>query len=155
MDSTNQQPKLFLEKFYLLFPIFFTEKISKNFTFEEVTNFPFTFVMLKLTKTRIFPYCQVPNGFFVNLIIQKFKFWKSDQLFIVSVSLVRGFFEGMRQNILYIFWAKVVYWKMNLTYLLANSWTRLVFFIPCITLYRLEKNNENYIACKGSFNHTV
>ena len=105
--------------------------------------------MLKLTKTQIFPNCQVPNGFFVNLIIQKFKFWKSDQLFIVSVSLVRGFFEGMRQNILYIFWAKVVYWKMNLTYLLANSWTRLVFFIPCITLYRLEKKMRIILLVRG------
>ena len=50
--------------------------------------------MLKLTKTPILPKCQVPNGLFVNLIIQELKFCKLAQLFIVSVSLVRVFFWG-------------------------------------------------------------
>ena len=45
--------------------------------------------------------------FFVNFIIKELKFWKLAQLCIVSVSLVRGFFEGTRENIFHIFWAIV------------------------------------------------
>ena len=49
--------------------------------------------MLKLAKTPILPNYQVPNDVFVNLTIQESKFCKVAQLFIASVSLVRGCFE--------------------------------------------------------------
>ena len=49
--------------------------------------------MLKLAKTLILPNYQEPNTVFVNLTIQESKFCKVAQLFIVSVSLVRFFFE--------------------------------------------------------------
>ena len=49
--------------------------------------------------------CQVPNDVFVNLTIQESKFCKVAQLFIVSVSLVRGFLGGTRENIFHIVWA--------------------------------------------------
>ena len=41
--------------------------------------------MLNLNKT--------PNSFFEILVIQELKFWKIAQLFIVSVSLERGFLK--------------------------------------------------------------
>ena len=56
----------------------------------------FNFGMLKLTKTPILPNHQVPNVTFVNLTIRESKVCKVAQLFIVSVSLVRGLFEGTR-----------------------------------------------------------
>ena len=43
------------------------------------------------------------SDFFVNLIIQELKFFKRAQLFVTSVSLARGFSEGIRENIFHIF----------------------------------------------------
>ena len=63
----------------------------------------FNFGMLKLIRIPILPNCQWPNVFFVNLIIWELKFCKIAQLFVVSVSMVRNFFEGMRKNSLHIF----------------------------------------------------
>ena len=48
-------------------------------------------------------------GVLVNFSIPKLKFYKIAKLFIVSVSLARGFFEGTRKNNLDIFRAKVPY----------------------------------------------
>ena len=42
--------------------------------------------------------CQVPNDVFVNLTIQESKFCKVAQLFIVSVSLVRGFLSEQSEQ---------------------------------------------------------
>ena len=61
--------------------------------------------MLILAKTLILPNYQVPNDVFVNLTIQESKFCKVAQLFIASVSLVRGCFEREKENIFHIFWA--------------------------------------------------
>jgi hypothetical protein len=41
---------------------------------------------------------KVPNNYLLNLIIQKLNFFKLAQLFITSVSLDRGFFEGTREK---------------------------------------------------------
>ena len=75
----------------------------------------FNFGKLELTKTPILPNCQVPNGFFVNLIIQEVKFFKIAKLFIVSVSLVGSYFEGTGENILHIFGALVI-WMLLFIY---------------------------------------
>jgi hypothetical protein len=42
-------------------------------------------------------------GVLVSFSIPKLKFYKITQLFIESVSLVRDFFEGTRENIFHIF----------------------------------------------------
>ena len=71
---------------------------QRNFRDKKLSNFTknFNFGMLKLTKPPILPNYKVPNGAFVNLTIQESKVCKVAQLFIVSVSLVRGLFEGTR-----------------------------------------------------------
>ena len=48
----------------------------------------FNFWMMKLTKTPIFPNCQVPNGYFlfiVNFVIKELKFCKIVQLFLCQL----------------------------------------------------------------------
>ena len=94
---------------YKLFSLFFHKKHTLTKETDTIKNGAVLknlhFGMLKLTKPPILPNCQVQNGFFVNLIIQELKFCKSAQLFIVSVSLARGFFERMREDIVHIFQA--------------------------------------------------
>ena len=87
-------------KYFISFP-------QKNLSPEKLTIKSWAILknlkMLEVTKTPILPNFQVPNSFFVNLIIQELKFCKLAQFFIVSVSLGRGFSEGTRENIFHIF----------------------------------------------------
>ena len=76
----------------------------------------------------------------VNFNIPKLKFCKVDQLFFVSVSLVKGCFEGTRENIFDIFRAIII---TEVTLIcLCMAWVVYVCRFPIIRLLNWDSEHE-------------
>ena len=72
--------------------------LSQNLSYFLIINFNRIGIKINCAKHQFCQIAKCQMAFFVNLVIQELKFWKIAQLFIVSVSLVGGFFEETREN---------------------------------------------------------
>ena len=74
-----------------------TNICQRNYHNKKLSNFTkLQFCDAEIDQNTNFAKFQVPNGASVNVTIQESKVCKVSQLFIVSVSLMRGLLEGTR-----------------------------------------------------------